>query len=114
MIQEKYVYQKTYTNYGKVKLTINKMMSKRNINTYKLSVLTGINWGIVKKYAHGDLYRVDLDLLARMCFALDCKLEDLIRYEYNSVYSRNKQEKSKKNIILLFKIAIMLEIQQNL
>lgn len=49
MIQEKYVYQKTYTNYGKVKLTINKMMSKRNINTYKLSVLTGINWGIVKK-----------------------------------------------------------------
>lgn len=47
MIQEKYVYQKTYTNYGKVKLTINKMMSKRNINTYKLSVLTGINWGIV-------------------------------------------------------------------
>lgn len=96
MIQEKYVYQKTYTNYGKVKLTINKMMSKRNINTYKLSVLTGINWGIVKKYAHGDLYRVDLDLLARMCFALDCKLEDLIRYEYNSVYSRNKQEKSKK------------------
>ena len=47
MIQEKYVYQKTYTNYGKVKLTINKMMSKRNINTYKLSVLTGINWRIV-------------------------------------------------------------------
>ena len=38
---------KTYTNYGKVKLTINKMMSKRNINTYKLSVLTGINWRIV-------------------------------------------------------------------
>lgn len=97
MIQDKCVYQKTYTNYGKVKLTINKMMKKRNINTYKLSILTGINWGIVKRYAYGDLYRVDLDLLARMCFALDCKLEDLIYYEYNRTCSRKNQENNKKN-----------------
>ena len=31
---------------------------------YRLSILTGINWGIIKKYVRGDLYRVDLDLLA--------------------------------------------------
>ena len=94
MIEDKCVYQKTYTNYGKVMLTINEAMNKKHINTYKLSVLTGVNWGIINKYAHNELYRVDLDILARICFVLDCKVEEIINYEY----SINCSKKTKKNL----------------
>lgn len=81
MVEEKFVYNKTYNDYGKIVFTIDKVLKKRNMKPYRLSVLTGINWGIVKKYIRGDLYRVDLDLLSKMCYALDCSLSDLIHYE---------------------------------
>lgn len=81
MVEEKFVYNKTYIDYGKIVLTIDDMLKKRNMKAYRLSVLTGINWGIIEKYAKGNLYRVDLDLLAKMCYALDCSLDDLIHYE---------------------------------
>jgi len=72
MQKENFVYNKTYNKYGKVVLTLDKMLEKRNMKPYRLSILTGINWGIIKKYVRGDLYRVDLDLLAKICFTLNC------------------------------------------
>ena len=81
MLEEKSVYEKTYNDYGRIILTLDQELSKRNIKAYKLSVLTGIDWKIVKRYMSGNLYRVDLDLLARMCFVLNCDLNDIIHYE---------------------------------
>ena len=79
-MSERYLYTKTYNNYGKVVLTLNIVLEQKNMNPYKLSRLTGINWGIIKKYVNGNLYRVDMDLLARMCYVLECPLSDIIQY----------------------------------
>lgn len=91
MVQERYVYNKVFINYGKIVLTIDKVLKQKNMNAYKLSRLTGISWNIVKKYINGNIYRVDLDLLSRMCFVLQCSLEDLIHYEFISDDSQNKE-----------------------
>ena len=76
---------------------MDKMLEKRNMKPYRLSILTGINWGIIKKYVRGDLYRVDLDLLAKICFALNCSLSDIIHYEVERTIQRKNEEKDMKN-----------------
>ena len=97
MQKENFVYNKTYNKYGKVVLTLDKMLEKRNMKPYRLSILTGINWGIIKKYVRGDLYRVDLDLLAKICFALNCSLNEIIHYEDERTVQRKNQENDMKN-----------------
>lgn len=59
-------------------LTLDEVLKKKNINTYRLSILTGINWSIIKKYVIGNLYRVDLDILGKICFALNYPLNEVI------------------------------------
>lgn len=92
MEEKRYVYHKVYKDYGRIVLTIDYMLKKRKMNIYKLSKLTGINWSIVQKYVSGNLYRVDLDLLSRMCFALNCSLEDLAHYEKKNQITSSKKE----------------------
>ncbi len=82
---EKYAYTKTYDNYGKVVITLNKILEKRNIKPYRLSMLTGINCDIIKRYAKGNLYRVDLEILAKICYVLECPLDDIIHYEQGEI-----------------------------
>lgn len=101
MTRERYVYDKVYKDYGKIILTVNNVLKKKNMSVYRLSRLTGINWGIVQKYVDGKLYRVDLDLLSRMCFALDCSLEELLHYEGIKDKHQNKRNKKRKNKTLI-------------
>ncbi len=102
MSKERYVYDKVFKDYGKVILTVSDVLKERNINMYKLSKLTGIKWNIIKKYVEGRLYRVDLDLLSRICYALDCSLDELIHYEYspNESISIVKKRNKKRNYII--------------
>ncbi len=78
---EQCVYEKTYNDYGKIIITLDSVLEEKKVNLYRLSILTGINWGVLKKYVNGDMYRVDLDLLAKVCYVLNCNLEDILHYE---------------------------------
>lgn len=57
-----------------------------------MSALTGINWSIIKRYMKGNIYCVDLDILARICYVLDCPSSDIIYYEQ---IKNSKKEKKK-------------------
>lgn len=103
MSKERYVYYRVFKDYGRVVLTVNNALKERNINVYKLSKLTGIKWDIIKKYVDGRLYRVDLDLLSRMCYALDCTLDELVHYEnsQNESINTGKHRKRRKTSTIL-------------
>ena len=68
------------TNYGELVLCINKILEEKNISMYKLSVLTGIKYDVIYNYCNNFIRRYDKDVLAKICYVLDCKYSDLISY----------------------------------
>lgn len=68
--------------YGCIKVKLADMLEKRNITRNALSKLTGIKYPIVTRYYNGEgIERVDLDVLAKFCYALNCDIADLLEYE---------------------------------
>lgn len=39
------------------------------------------NYDLVNRYYNNKVVRIDLDIIARMCYVLDCDINDLIKYE---------------------------------
>lgn len=68
-------------NYGKVTINIKSIMKKKNITRNKLSVLTGATYNVINRYYNSDISRVDLDVLARICYVLECNVPDILEYE---------------------------------
>ncbi len=66
---------------GKVYLTLDKLLSDRNVSRYELSKRTGIRYPIIDNYYKNKVVRYDSYVLERICTALDCSLSDLIQYE---------------------------------
>lgn len=57
------------------------MLRARNITRYKIATLTGAKYDMVIRYYRGEsIERADLAFLARVCYVLDCKIEDLLEY----------------------------------
>ena len=55
-------------------------MDERGISRNQLAKLIDARFEVVGKWYKGEVEKMDLDILARICYALDCTTEDLIRY----------------------------------
>lgn len=67
-------------DHGRIKIKINEMLEKRGISKTQLTYLAFVQRGQLKKLMDGEAARVDFDVLARICHALDCKIEDILEY----------------------------------
>ena len=70
-------------NYGKVEIKLSSIMDKQNISIYQMSKLTFLKHSTVKNYYNNcTLTRVDLDVISKFCYVLNCKVEDILEYKY--------------------------------
>ena len=67
-------------DYGTVRLKLSEIMARQNISINKLAFRAEMQRTQLKAYMHNEVQRVDLAILARLCYALDCGLDDLIEY----------------------------------
>lgn len=68
--------------YGKIKVTLAEVLAKRGITRNRLSTLTGVKYEVVDRYYKAkSIEMADLDFLAKVCFALNCEISDLLVYE---------------------------------
>lgn len=74
-------------NTGKVIMKIGSILSKEKINRSKLSREAKIQYRQAKTYYEGNLQKVDLEILSRICHAFDLKISDIL--EYISVDDKN-------------------------
>ena len=70
-------------NYGKVEIMLRSIMDRENISIYKMSRLTDLKYSTIKSYyLNSPISRVDLDVIAKMCYVLNCDVKDILKYNY--------------------------------
>ena len=57
---------------------IKSIMKDRGISQNTLSKMTKISINTIRAYYHSNIKRVDLDILSRICCALECEVEDIL------------------------------------
>lgn len=67
--------------YGCIRLRLREVMDQRGINRNQMARRIDTRFEVVDKWYHGMVENLDLDILARLCFALDCQVEDLLEYK---------------------------------
>lgn len=68
-------------DYGKVEIVLSSIMDKYNISVYRMSQLTGLKHSTIKSYyTNCPITRVDLDVLSKMCYVLNCSVGDILKY----------------------------------
>ena len=70
-------------NYGQIILKLDKILKDRNITTYELSNSANIRFQTVKALREDTATRIDFNVLAKICYALNCKVQDIIEYKDN-------------------------------
>lgn len=68
-------------NYGKVEITLKDVLEKKDISRNKLCTMIATNYNLVNRYYNNKVIRIDLDIIARMCYALNCEVNDILKYK---------------------------------
>jgi putative transcriptional regulator len=67
-------------NTGKVIIKLEQLLESKGISKNKLSHIAEMERTQINNYCKNKITRIDTDVLARLCFALDCTVGDLIEY----------------------------------
>lgn len=79
------------TNYGMLYSNLKRVMDRKNISINMMSKLTGIKYDVIKRHYYNETFQADYNTLAKFCYVLGCKIEDILVYECTS----EKQEKQR-------------------
>jgi putative transcriptional regulator len=65
---------------GKIIIHLDEIMTSKNISMNQLSFRTEMQRTQLRNYRDGKLQRLDIDILIRLCYVLECTLPELIEY----------------------------------
>ncbi|MGN0151152.1 MAG: helix-turn-helix domain-containing protein [Wujia sp.] len=71
-------------DYGYIRINLDKIMKEQNISINKLAFRAEMQRTQLKAYIKNEVQRLDISVLARLCYALECSLDELIEYVPNS------------------------------
>ena len=60
----------TLKDYGKVNIRLKELMIEKNVSRNKLATLVAVNYDLINRYYNNKVIRVDLDIIARICYVL--------------------------------------------
>lgn len=59
---------------------LSNLLNEKNISINKLMRDTNTDFKVIKRLKNGDLLRVDIIVLARLCDYFNCSITDIIEY----------------------------------
>lgn len=73
----------TLNNYGHIEINLKKYMDEKHITRNALARAINTRFEVIDKWYNGYVEKIDADILARICFVLDCTPGDIIIYSMN-------------------------------
>lgn len=70
----------TINEYGTIEIKLKEIMDTQGISRYALARAVDTRFEVIDKWYHGHVEKIDSDILARICFVLDCKPGDIIQH----------------------------------
>ena len=67
--------------YGRISINLKDLIEEKGITRYRLAKLADTRFEVVEKWCSGTVERIDSDVLARICYNLDCEITDIIKYD---------------------------------
>lgn len=66
--------------YGHIEIQLKEIMDSREISRNALARAIDTRFEVIDKWYKGNIEKIDTDILARICFVLQCEPQDIIRY----------------------------------
>ena len=77
-------------DYGKIKIKLDELIKREGLSKNKLSHRAEMQRSQINNYCNNTIARLDIDVLARICTVLNCKIEDLLEFVPPKENSENK------------------------
>lgn len=68
-------------DFGRVVFKINKVLEEKNISKNKLEKEASLQRTQLNSYCNNKVKRLDLATIAKICYVLDCRIEDILEFE---------------------------------
>lgn len=70
----------TLNQYGHIELKLKEVMDRRSISRNALARAVNTRFEVIDKWYQGHVEKIDADILARICYVLECTPGDIIQY----------------------------------
>lgn len=68
-------------DYGHIEVCLKEQMEEFHITRNALARAINTRFEVIDKWYNGHVEKIDADILARICYVLDCQPSDIIRYK---------------------------------
>lgn len=73
---------------------LEKLLKENNMSKYSLAKLLNTEYKVINRYSHGNLTKFNSKVIARICNACNCRIEDFLEYvnEEEEMILNNKEK----------------------
>ncbi len=71
----------SFNQYGHIEISIKELMDEKQITRNALARAINTRFEVIDKWYNGHVEKIDADILARICFVLECEPGDIIKYD---------------------------------
>lgn len=65
---------------SKIKIKLAELMTKKNLTKSELCRLSDVGMSTINNYSNNTIKLLDVNVLCKLCDALDCKISELLEY----------------------------------
>ncbi len=70
----------TINHYGSISVEVKSIMDSKGLSRNALARAINARFEVINKWYNGTVEKIDADILARICYVLECTPADIIKY----------------------------------